>query len=378
MAKDIRRKGSILIKIIKAIVIVIAAFALSFFAIIMWLTVTEYKPADSEVVDIVQIGETEPEDLVTTDEPITLMTWNTGYGALGDNADFFMDGGKRVYTADKDRVMSNLDSMLGTITDVSPDILLLQEVDIDSSRSYGINTADYLAKGFKSESDKECSSSLAYNFRVSFIPYPIPPIGRVYSGIQTVSHYKTSSSYRVSLPSPFKWPVRVANLKRCLLINRLPVKDSTGALTDRELVLINLHLEAYDSGEGKTAQTKALRSVLEDEISKGNYVIAGGDFNQTFSNVDISVYPHYEGCWQCGNIDTDEFPDSLSFIMDNKAPTCRSIDRPYAGADKDNFQFYMIDGYIVSDNVTVNKCETLDLGFAATDHNPVVINVTLK
>ena len=48
------------------------------------------------------------------------------------------------------------------------------------------------------------------------------------------------------------------------------------------------------------------------------------------------------------------------------------------GADKDDFQFYMIDGYIVSDNVTVNKCETLDLGFAATDHNPVIMNVTLK
>ena len=52
--------------------------------------------------------------------------------------------------------------------------------------------------------------------------------------------------------------------------------------TDKELVLINFHLEAYDSGEGKIAQSKMLAEKLESEYQQGNYVIAGGDFNQTF------------------------------------------------------------------------------------------------
>ena len=30
-------------------------------------------------------------------DSIKMMSWNIGYGALGDNADFFMDGGNHVY-----------------------------------------------------------------------------------------------------------------------------------------------------------------------------------------------------------------------------------------------------------------------------------------
>ena len=59
--------------------------------------------------------------------------------------------------------------------------------------------------------------------------------------------------------------------------------------SDKELVIVNVHLEAYDSGEGKEAQTKMLAELLKKEQEAGNYVIAGGDFNQAFSNVDISV-----------------------------------------------------------------------------------------
>lgn len=89
------------------------------------------------------------------------------------------------------------------------------------------------------------------------------------------------SSERVALLCPFKWPVRLANLKRCLLVTRIPVED-----TGKELVIINLHLEAYDKGERKIAQTKLLKDYLEKECEKGNYVIAGGDFNQVFSNIE--------------------------------------------------------------------------------------------
>lgn len=60
--------------------------------------------------------------------------------------------------------------------------------------------------------------------------------------------------------------------------------------TDAQLVLVNLHLEAYDDGEGKAAQTAALTSFLEQEYAKGNYVIAGGDFNQTFPG-GLDKYP---------------------------------------------------------------------------------------
>ena len=48
------------------------------------------------------------------------------------------------------------------------------------------------------------------------------------------------------------------------------------------------------------------------------------------------------------------------------------------GYDKDTFQYYMIDGFIVSKNITVNSVETLNLGFKNTDYNPVQMKISLN
>ena len=73
-----------------------------------------------------------------------------------------------------------------------------------------------------------------------------------------------------------------------------------------------------------------------------------------------------------------QFGDGWQLLTDATVPTCRSLDQPYEGADKDNFQFYVIDGFIVSDNIQVEELKTLDLDFANSDHNPVVLKFTLK
>ena len=189
----------------------------------------------------------------------------------------------------------------------------------------------------------------------------------------TLSSYPVQSATRVQLPCPFKWPVRVANLKRCLSIHRIPVNG-----TERELVVINLHLEAFDSGEGKIAQTKALAELMNKELEKDNYIIVGGDFNQIFSTEDASLFPHQEGKWTMGELDESIFDDSFVFLMDETTPSCRSLDQAYVGANKETFQYYLVDGFIVSNNLTVLNCETKDFGFVNSDHNPVLLRVRLK
>ena len=217
------------------------------------------------------------------------------------------------------------------------------------------------------------SSAFAYNYKVKYVPYPVPTLGKVESGIATFSKTEVASAERYQLPVPFSWPVRTANLKRGLLVSHIPIEGS-----DKELVIVNLHLEAYDSGEGKIAQTKMLSEVLKEERETGDYVIAGGDFNQIFSSADENAYPPNPELWTPGEIDVDQFDKGYQFIMDEKTPTCRSLDRPLEGADPENFQYYLIDGFIVSDNIKVDRAETLDLGFKVTDHNPVVMELTLK
>ena len=257
------------------------------------LTIAEYRPADQETL-IADHGVTAG---IKTAEPLTLVSWNLGYGALGDNADFFMDGGTGVYTADRDRVARNLEGIRQTLAGLNADLLLLQEVDAASDRSYHTDEREALRDVLPG-----ASAAFAYNFHSLYVPYPLPPIGHVESGLYTISRAEIRQADRISLPCPFSWPLRIANLKRCLLVSRLPVEG-----TDHELVLVNLHLEAYDSGEGKEAQARVLKTLLEEEYGKGNYVIAGGDFNQQFSGVGTDVWPVREGMWKPGRFIRQSF-----------------------------------------------------------------------
>ena len=58
--------------------------------LIVFLTVSEYRPADVEPVPV--SGKAE-EKQIPLEEPIEVISWNVGYAALGKDADFVMDGG---------------------------------------------------------------------------------------------------------------------------------------------------------------------------------------------------------------------------------------------------------------------------------------------
>ena len=363
MAKS-EKKKSIPRTISKVFIRILSVLVILFVLFVAVLTIFEFRPEDTEELNVTGSSS----KTLATGDSVTVLTWNTGYGALGDNADFFMDGGTMVNTATLERVEENISSIAEEIATVNPDIVFLQEVDNYATRSHYVDEVSFFAD---SNSDK--MSSFAVNFDALFIPYPIPPIGRVKAGVQTLSAYPVESATRLSLPVSFSWPVSTCNLKRCLNVTRIAIENS-----DKELVLVNLHLEAYDSGEGKIAQTKMLKEVLQAEVDAGNYVIAGGDFNQEFSNTDTSAYPVYDGLWEPGIIDISEFGNDFIFITDSSTPTCRSLDKVYAGADKDSFQYYVIDGFIVSSNLTINSCETQSLDFVNSDHNPIVLSVTIE
>ena len=306
---------------------------------------------------------------VDKSQEINLLTWNMGYGALDERQDCYWDGGKGVDGESKEIVQQNIDAFKNKIKDVDPDIFLVQEVDVDSKRSYYIDELASLEETFTRD---EYENSFARNFKAGLVPLPLYNMtGKVDAGIATFSKFDVTKSTRVQLPIPFSWPMELFNLKRCLLVERLPIQDS-----DKELIVVNLHLEAYDDGEGKAKQLAMLMDLLKEEYDKGNYVIAGGDFNQTFSTTDYKKYPKRND-WVCPVIEAENYP-SFTFRMDDTAPTCRSLYKPYYNSDKENHQYYMIDGFIVSNNITINDLVTIDLDFKNTDHNPVSMSITLN
>ena len=302
---------------------------------------------------------------IATTDTFKVLSWNVGYCGLGEEADFFMDGGKAVRAISLEKVQENALALKNEVASLSPDVVFMQEIDSSSSRSYKFNEVDY----FRNELDSSVyKSSYALNYKAGYIPYPIPTLGKVESGILTLSKFNVTEASRIQLPISFSWPMSMVNLKRCLLVNRVPLSD-----VDKELVLVNLHLEAYDEGEGKIAQTRMLRDFIEAEYEKGNYVIAGGDFNQSFTNEDLTKYPTYGNNWKSPLIDQSTFTNS-TFYNDNSVPSCRLLNMPYKGADPLTFQYYMLDGFICSNNLTVTV-ETLQRNFKNTDHNPVLLNV---
>lgn len=330
--------------------------------LLAYLTVTEYRPAEQEAAET----KIHDEDLPALNSPIRILSWNTGYGGLDKSADFFMDGGQKVNPESQDTVKDNLSAISEFLKNEKDDICLLQEVDRNSSRT---GKTDELV--FYSE-QTALGYTYAPNYRCSFVPYPFPPIGKVDSGIATLSNLSLSDNpMRLSLPCPFEWPIRTANLKRCLLISRYAVEG-----TDKELVAVNLHLEAYDDGEGKKAQTDALIDILQREYEKGNYVVAGGDFNQTFpGSLDIFPIKNPE-LWTPGIVDEDALPEGWNLIYDTSTPSCRLLNQPYDPGSADT-QYYVIDGFITSPNIKTDAIETIDLGFANSDHNPVRLQITL-
>lgn len=304
---------------------------------------------------------------VNKDEEINLLTWNMGYGALDERQDCYWDGGVGVDGESKEVVLENVEAFKNKIKEINPDIFFVQEADRDSKRSYYVDEYQSLIDTF---SDYE--ASFAGNFKAGLVPLPLYNMtGKVDAGIASFSKFDVSEATRIQLPIPFSWPMQLFNLKRCLLVNRMAIEDS-----DKELVSINLHLEAYDDGEGKAKQLAILMDFMKAEYDKGNYVIAGGDFNQTFSTTNYEKYPPNPN-WVCPVIEAENYP-SFTFRMDDTYPTCRSLQTVYAGADKSNFQYYMIDGFVVSNNITINSLETLNLGFKNTDHNPVKMSISLN
>lgn len=352
--KPKKKKGKIIL--IAAVIAVLGLLT----ALVVFLTVNEYNPASVEDLPVPASADA----VLAQGMPLRIVTLNTGYAGLSSEADFFMDGGHMVDATSEEAVYLNLAGISEMLRQLSANVYLLQEVDLDSDRSYNIDEEAYY------ENALNVPGIFAYNYNCKFVPYPIPMIGKVEAGLMTMTSLHAVQAQRISLPVPFEWPVRTANLKRCLLVERIPVQG-----TEKELVLVNLHLEAYDDGEGKAAQTEKLNKFLEVEYLKGNYVVAGGDFNQTFP--ESAQFPVADpNAWQPGVLDAESLPYGFSYCFDDTVPTTRVLSAPYTGSYETS-QVYVIDGFIVSDNVQIQSVAVYDDHFSYTDHQPVVLDIVL-
>ena len=193
-----------------------------------------------------------------------------GFGAYESDYGFFMDGGTESRAWSEERLTANLDRIARTLTDQNADFYLVQEVDIDSTRSYHVDEREPLYAALSWENSVFCQ-----NYDSPYLMYPLTkPHGASRSGLLTFAPAKITSARRVELPVESGF-MKLLDLDRCYSVSRIPVDGG------RELVLYNLHLSAYTSnGTIATEQLSLLLRDMQREYEKGNWCVAGGDFNK--------------------------------------------------------------------------------------------------
>lgn len=323
-----------------------------------YMTLKDYRPKPVENVPILNVKQ---EKFIMADT-LSFYTWNIGYAGLGAEQDFFFDGGKMVRPS-KALNQKYLDGIITTIKSMdSVDFIMLQEIDRSSKRSYFKDQVTTL-----STASPDYCYGYATNYKSKFVPQPVStPYGKCYGGIITLAKHSPLYARRYSLAPDASWPTGLFMLKRCYLEFRYPISNG------KELVVINQHLSAYDDGTVKQRQMDTLKVKLLAESKKGNYVIAGGDWN--------TYPPGYKSNLRIKDNVIEKTADAnypepgWKYVYDPTMGTNRKLYEPFLKGHTDEV---IIDYYLLSPNINVVAIKTVDLGFQYSDHQPVYIKIAL-
>ena len=345
-------------RILKLLLWLVVALAGLFLVFLTYSTIDNYKPPPEETIY------TSEQLQIISDSVFSMVTWNIGYAGLDNSMDFFYDGGEKV-RPEKDEVKRNLEQIMVTLQKFSNfDFILLQEVDEQSKRSYRIDQAERIEESFSSY-----HASFGKNYDVAFVPLPpAKPMGKVVSGLQTLSKHHPEEVVRHSFPGNYAWPTSLFMLDRCFLVNRYPLQNG------RELVIINTHNSAYDDGSLRKQQMEYLKGFLLSEHSNGNYIVVGGDWNQCPAGFEPGfpddVFDHEDLTYI-----EEGYPDaSWSWAYDPSTPTNRRVMIPYTRGET---PATVIDFFLLSPNVELVSVAGIDLDFAWSDHHPVIMSFKL-
>jgi len=349
----------ICMKYLKLLFRIIGLMLVVFIVFLAFATIDNYNP-DPETI----VYESEDPRAVY-DSVFSMVTWNIGYAGLDSTMDFFYDGGEKV-RPDQSEVRRNVKEIIFTLDDFRDrDFLLLQEVDKNSKRSYRENIYEIIAGMLRDH-----HSVFGINYDVAFVPLPpTEPMGKVLSGLQTLSLPEPARVERYSFPGNYSWPMSVFMLDRCFLVNRYMVPGGN------QLVVINTHNSAYDDGTLRSQQMDFLKEFILGEYEEGNYVVVGGDWNQ--SPADFA--PGFSGdLFDTDNLTYIEkgYPAlDWTWAYDPSIPTNRRVLTPYRRGTSPTT---VIDFFLLSPNLELLEVSGVDLQFAYSDHQPVAMKFRIQ
>ncbi|NQU87183.1 MAG: endonuclease/exonuclease/phosphatase family protein [Mariniphaga sp.] len=345
----------------KLIISIIILCACYLGGVILYGTLTDYKPKEKIDLEIKGTGNVQS----GLSDTLTFLSWNIGFCGLGAEMDFFYDGGEMVRPT-KELVEKYTTGVIEFLQKYNQtDFIILQEVDENSARTRRQNEVEIISSAMQAY-----NYSYDDNYNVKFVPVPFTnPLGKVEAGQMNLSKVEPASSERVAFHSAYAWPKRLFMLDRCFIVSRFNTDNG------KQLVLLNTHNSAYDSGgKLRTMEMPVIRDLMIEEFNKGNYVVAGGDWNQNPPDYDLEEVNKTYPAVTREKLDGTLFPSGWSIVYDQETPTNREIDTPL---QKGKTTSTIIDYYIVSPNVEALEIETINVDFQYSDHQPVFLKIRL-
>ena len=294
------------------------------------------------------------------------LTWNIGYAGLGKEMDFFYDGGKKVRPS-KEQYNNYLNGINEILKDNNTvDFISLQEVDICSKRSWYMDEFSSISKTLS-----DFYGLFVLNYKCEFVPLPIKnPMGKVISGLINFSKGEPHGIEIHYFKTSFWWPKRLFFPKRCYVLSRFNLNNG------KSLVIFNTHNSAYDEGEKlRQKELVELGSKMEEEFSKGNYVVASGDWNMNPRNFNKSKILSGDNVVDCNSYIPSNFLPNWNFVFDEKEPSNRNVDISY---EKGKTKTTILDFFITSPNIETGCVKIIKTDFKYSDHQPILMSIKLK
>lgn len=294
-------------------------------------------------------------------QALKVITWNLGYSGLGKEEDFFADGGKSIRVSDKQLAEKYAKSIVKFLSESSQEdvsVFLLQEAAFPSFSNRGVNLTSKIV-----ESLPEYSAIYDNEYRIRL------PFGMgTNTGLLLLSKANDDDEFEVlSLPS---------GKSKINLGRHFPLQILVTNLGEHQVAIFNIHLSAFDK-EAKTRRLQLNRifEIAEAQLAMGRHIIIGGDFNLTFKSAFDPYTSKSEDIDWIFPLNPNDLPIGFRPVFYPEIPTFRTLDKPYVAGENLSA---ILDGYIVSENIFVCEITTSNLGFRASDHNPVMLKFIIE
>ena len=239
---------------------------------------------------------------------INVMTWNIRFGVA--RLDFALDAcGDRVIIS-KGEVITGLEGIAKKINESNVDIVLMQEVDVQSKRSSYVDQVQWLL-------NNTVMNYGAYASKWKSQIILADGIGRVDAGNLILSKWKLEDAKRHQLPlrGDQDGLTQLFYLRRNVVTAKVEMPGTP-------FFAVNAHLTAFATDDTKQKHILGFKNILDDIVSSGFSFVAGGDLNAIPPNATKTNYCYDDQC-EIGDYDpSDEkkggcdFTEEINWLND--------------------------------------------------------------